>query len=127
MSCPERTCKVFFFLTIRSTMMEAVEMTVSSLNEYGVQLSTLMLERMNFEMEYLSSTLTVFDPQIRSRFYESSIKLVLATKEFVSALITFLFYISLIFIKLFTLALPYVSFNLPMKYFSLYVIYYFNV
>ena len=103
-------------------MMDAVEMTVSSLNEYGVQISTLMLERMNFEMEYLSSTLTVFDPQIRSRFYESSIKLVFATKEFVSALITFLFYISLIFIKLCTLALPYVSFNLPMKYFTLLVI-----
>ena len=86
------------------------EMVVSYLNEYVVQLSILMQERMNFEMEYLSSTLTVFDPQIRSRFYESSIKLVFATKEFVLALITFLFYISLIFIKLFTLALPYVSF-----------------
>ena len=90
--------------------MASFEMVVSYLNEYVVQLSILLQERMNFEMEYLSSTLTVFDPQIRSRFYESSIKLVFATKEFVLALITFLFYISLIFIKLFTLALPYVSF-----------------
>jgi hypothetical protein len=85
------------------------EMRLSSLNEYGVQLSTLVLERMSFELEYLSSTLTVFDPQIRSRLFDSFIQLVFASREFFIALSTFAFYVSLIFTKFMTLALPFVS------------------